>query len=132
MTIRWTRVAGLILLGASLGWAARTVSHLTIVSPVHWPLLLPAIVVTGIPALAAAVTGAAYFARHRRAPQFLVVLLVSIGQSWLFSTAAPDIEHHYRETVEQSRELWSGALTTDGDRASGRGEGSDAGSVIGS
>ena len=132
MKTRWSRIAGLVLLGAFLGWAVRTAVHLTIVSPVHWPLLLPAIVVSGIPALAAAVTGAAYLFRLRRAPQFLVVLLVSIGQSWLFSTAAPDIEHHYRETVEQSRELWSGALTVDGDRGPGRGRGPDARSVIGS
>ncbi len=53
------RALGYVLLGAASCWAAVASAELARLSPVLWPLVLPWLVVTGLPAAAGAVTATA-------------------------------------------------------------------------
>ena len=109
MTGGYTRALGGLLLLACWWWVIGALSDVAVVSPVHWGLLLPHLALFGFPAVVATFTaGAMMFGRSGVRALFLG-LGIAAAQAAAVSLVAPEIEQRYSQTVEQSKELRSGA-----------------------
>ncbi len=86
-----------------------TIQDLQIVSLVHWPLLLPELVLEGVPAILAVAAAAALLLNRRSAPTLLLLLAVTLGHAGAIALVAPEIQLRYRETVEQAETTWISA-----------------------
>jgi|GEM_PF-5681463 len=107
MTNRARYGVGLLLSGLWLWWAYGWAVDLAVVSPVHWPLLLPDLVLQMIPAALVAGTAVACLRNRPVASARLAVLAVITAlQSLLVSLAAPDLPGGHLVTVEESRGTW--------------------------
>jgi len=98
------RGVGVLLLLSSGGWAIGAARDLSLVSPIHWPLVLPQMLLGFVPALfSALLAGALIFGRPGvRALTF--ALGVTLLQGLLVRRLAPDLHTRYQVTVEQGQE----------------------------
>jgi hypothetical protein len=100
------RLLGSTILGTCLWWTTGTIQDLQLVSLVHWPLLLPELVLEGVPAVLAGAAAAALLLNRRSAPTLLLLLAVTVGHAGAIGLVAPEIQLRYRETVEQAETAW--------------------------
>lgn len=106
MTYRLARLVGVALFGLWFWWAYHRAIDLAVVSPVHWPLMLPQLVLEGIPAVIGAATASALVLVPRRSKPLAYLLCVSVVQSVVISAAIPNLERDYDRTIYESRSAW--------------------------
>src|SRR5262249_42530729 len=80
---------GLGLLGASTWWGWGAARDLATVSPIHWGLILPQLVLGGVPALLSALTAGAIIFGRPGARAFVFALSVTLLQMFAVSVLAP-------------------------------------------
>jgi hypothetical protein len=93
---------GLGLLGASSWWTISAARDLATVSPIHWGLILPQLVLGGVPALLSALTAGAIIFGRPGARALVFALGVTLLQMFAVSALAPDIQERYTQTLQQS------------------------------
>ncbi len=101
--MRLGRPIGAVMLAGALWWAGMTLLDLATVSPVHWPRLLPHIVVEAIPAATGALSGSLLLFRGRGARVLLTAFLLTLLQAFAASLFAPQLSVSYERTVAESR-----------------------------
>ena len=106
MIHRFARLFGVLLFATWVWWAYQRASDLAIVSPVHWPLLLPQLVLEGIPATIAVATAASLVFTPKRSKLWACLLCVSVVQSVVIAIAVPGLEGEYKRTLDESRSTW--------------------------
>jgi uncharacterized membrane protein YczE len=102
----------LVALGAGLlalcaWWAVNRAMDLAAVSVVHWPFLLPRLVMEAVPLLLASLLGGALVLGSRTAKPLAVLFAVTVVQGITIRLAVPEVTRQYRTTLEQSRALFS-------------------------
>jgi hypothetical protein len=106
MNSRFRQLVGVLLFAAWFWWAHGWADTLAVVSPIHWPLLLPQLVLEGVPAAIGFATSAVLFLNSRQARSLVLLLCVSTAQSVALWAATPEIGRRYDETVTRSRHTW--------------------------
>jgi hypothetical protein len=101
------RLLGSILFGIVAWWKMGTIQDLHIVSLVHWPLLLPALVLEAVPATMAIAAAGALLFNRRSALTLLLLFAVTLGHAGAITLVAPEITVRYRDTVEQAESTWA-------------------------
>lgn len=86
-------------------WAHSVADDMFTVSPVHWPMLLPWLTLSGIPALVGGFTAAALLFGKPGARALTLAFAITLAQAALISYLAPEIEQRYAEVVESGRQL---------------------------
>ena len=110
MTTRSHRVIGGLLLAACGLWAYGAADDIAVVSPVHWPILLPWLTLAGIPALIGTFTAAALVFGKPGARALTLAFALTLAQAALISYLAPEIEQRYTQVVEQGKQLVQDSL----------------------
>jgi hypothetical protein len=100
------RLLGCVLFGIVAWWTIATIQDLYIVSLVHWPLLLPALVLEAVPATTAMAAAGALLLNRRSAPTLLLLFVVTLGHAGAITFVAPEFTSRYRDTVEQASATW--------------------------
>lgn len=105
MTGHSRKLLGGLLLVACAVWARGAADDLFTVSPVHWPMLLPWLTLSGIPALVGGFTAAALLFGKPGARALTLAFVITLAQAALVSYLAPEIEQRYVQVVENGKQL---------------------------
>jgi hypothetical protein len=104
MTGGYSRAIGGLLLLACWWWVIGALKDVSVVSPVHWGLLLPHLALFGFPAVMATFTAAAMLLGRSGVRALFLGLAIAAAQAAAVSLVAPEIEQRYSKTIEQSKE----------------------------
>jgi hypothetical protein len=104
MTGGYTRAVGGLLLVGCWWWVLGALQDVSVVSPVHWGLLLPHLALFGFPAVVATFTAGAMLLGRSGVRALVLGLAIAAAQAAAVSLVAPEIEQRYSQTVEQSKE----------------------------
>lgn len=110
MTGNSRKLLGGLLLVACGAWVHGAAGDVFTVSPVHWPMLLPWLTLSGIPALVGGFTAAALLFGKPGARALTLAFVITLAQTALVSYLAPEIEHRYAQVVENGRQLTRDSL----------------------
>ena len=105
MTRRLAKLLGGLLLVACALWANGAVDDVFMVSPVHWPMLLPWLTLAGVPVLIAGFTAAALLFGKPGARALTLAFAITLAQAALVSYLSPGIEGRYDQVVAQGKQL---------------------------
>jgi hypothetical protein len=105
MTGGFTRAIGALILVACGWWALRTTADLQTVSLVHWPVLLPYLALSGVPALVGAFTAGALLFGKPGARALTLAFVLTLAQALAVANLAPEIPARYDQVVEQGKQL---------------------------
>ena len=91
MTLLTTRTASVVLIAAALLWVGAALQELATISPVHWPLLAPSLLLGLIPAGAGAATALAALKGSAATRPFALAFLLTLVQAVGVSLLAPQL-----------------------------------------
>ena len=112
MTRRLPKVLGGVLLIALGLWANGVLDDMFVVSPVHWPMLLPYLTLHGVPVLVGGFTAAALLFGKPGARALTLAFVITLAQAALISYLEPEIESRYEQVVAQGKQLVRDSLPT--------------------
>ncbi|MFQ5550044.1 MAG: hypothetical protein ACE5FJ_02255 [Gemmatimonadales bacterium] len=102
MKIFLVRTAGSLLLAACIWWWLDSARDFTLVSPVHWSLMLPHAVLAAVPVLTGGLAGGTLLLRGRGGKTLLLVFAITLAQAFAVSVLSPDIRTRYKNTVRET------------------------------
>jgi hypothetical protein len=105
MTGGLARAVGALLFVACGWWALGAANDVVSVSPVHWPILLPYLTLSGIPALVGTFTAAAIVFGRPGARALVLAFALTLAQAVAVAHLAPEIPGRYGQLVEQGKQL---------------------------
>lgn len=91
MNVLTTRAASVVLIAGAFLWTAAALRELTTISPVHWPLLAPSLVLGAVPTAAGAATALAALKGSPAARPFALAFLLTLVQALGVSALAPQL-----------------------------------------
>jgi len=103
-------VVGSALLITCVLWVSGAADDVVMVAPVHWPMLLPWLTVSGVPALIGTFTATALIFGKPGARALTLAFFITLAQAALLSYLSPEIEQRYEDVVAQGKQLVKDSL----------------------
>lgn len=102
MTARvWFRCLGVILGAASLTWCGLRAIDVWSVTVVHWPLLIPRLVLEGVPAALGGAAGIALWLERDVARPMVAMFSITLAYALAMATVNPEIVSRYTDVLRQ-------------------------------
>jgi len=91
VTVLTTRAASVVLIAGALMWVGTALRELATVSPVHWPVLAPSLMLGFVPAAAGAATALAALKGSPAARPLTIAFMLTLAQAVGVSLLAPQL-----------------------------------------